>query len=375
VALADIRLQISAVHEEMAETQTLLSARSVQMGLHVDYNSRRIFRSFRKDKKPEFVSGEGEASVLRPYLEAAEDVPLEISNELIKLKDKVHPPLKMSIGLQVDPTLSFYPWEAMMVLTMPQEHIRDSLSRIHFWRQGEALAIAEDITYTNKVDVVNTTWGLFASTAWSPLKAKVNMTDDPLRLDKSETRKVLHLIGKAVNASAGLRLKISDASTNRRAKAQAELHAPPLSSVATLPVETEMLIGTEDLPLDTTNWVVVQAEPVELTARLQTDREQTASLRAFAADVFAAGASNVLMLPALPEELATMVLQFFTKALADRTDGLTFFNIIERMRIIIMEWPSDNPTPGAAGRGDEINETLLELALDLCVFHRLQRMA
>lgn len=373
VALADIRLQISAVHEETAAGQTLLSARSVHMGLLVDYAPIQRLAPFLKAKQ-ESVSGKGEALVLRPYREAAQDVPLEISNELLKLKDKVRPPFKMFVGLQVDPTLSFYPWEAMLILTMPAENVTDLLPQVHFWRQGEALAAAEGITYTNKVDLVTTNWGIFASTAWSPLKGKVNVTDVPLRIDKAETRKVLHLIGKAVNASAGLRLKLSDASIDRKLRPQVELNAPPLSNVATLPVESEMLIGTEDLPLDSTEWVIVQAEPVELTARSQTEREQAASLRAFAADVFAAGARGVLMLPAFPPEMGAAVLQLFTKLLTGRvSDLIFFFNTIEQMRRIIIGWPGGIATPGAGGAGDDLDETRLELALDLCVFFRHSR--
>lgn len=121
----------------------------------------------------------------------------------------------------------------------------------------------------------------------------------------------------------------------------------------------------------------MQGEPVpDLTPRLQTDRLQSAKLRTFGGDIFAAGAQVIIVLPTLPPELAETVLEILAAGLAyqPQPDLPMFLKTVDRMRDAIRDRNtytatterSQSPAPDEQLR-QELLETRLELALDVPV--------
>lgn len=99
----------------------------------------------------------------------------------------------------------------------------------------------------------------------------------PVSTTPPSSWRVLHLIGRARRGASG---------------------------VLFTPAGAEQPVRISDLPLGRAAIVVVQEEPVSRIQRLDVDREQTSDTRQWAADVFAAGAQTVLLIPSLPYETA-----------------------------------------------------------------------
>ena len=86
------------------------------------------------------------------------------------------------------------------------------------------------------------------------------------------------------------------------------------------------LEGGDELAL--VNQSVLQGEQAEIVERLQTDREQSADLRALAADIFASGAEAVVVVPSMPPQLASQVLSELTPEV--RTHAGTRVELVSR---------------------------------------------
>jgi hypothetical protein len=122
----------------------------------------------------------------------------------------------------------------------------------------------------------------------------------------------------------------------------------------------EISVGADDLPVEDAVLVVVQAEPVTQTGlRFDSDREKAASLRLFAAQVFDAGAHNVLVVPPLSEDVAAEGLRRVASTLrgpsAPHRSQLLDATEALRQQILTSPLPPDD--------GEEV-------ALDLCLFAR-----
>lgn len=184
----------------------------------------------------------------------------------------------------------------------------------------------------------------------------------PILLKQEGSSAILHVIGNPISTASGLRLRIS-----------APYNYVPSTCIeeTVCGEEANILVRSEDLPLATAILVIVQAEPVELERRLDTDREQAYDLRSFAADVFAAGARTVIALPAVSPDLAQAVLNELAIALHDQPvpDRSHILFAVTRIRRLVATWSvAGNQTGDGIQTVD--TETLRELALDICVFAR-----
>jgi hypothetical protein len=143
-------------------------------------------------------------------------------------------------------------------------------------------------------------WQPVFAGAWKSCGKTVQAAGDPAALPAP--RQILHLVGRPLRIQSGFRLGIEGP-----AAASPIPEAPRIASVRVAPT---------DLPLHSTPLVVVQAEPRGAAVRLDSDRQQDQALRAFASSLFDAGASAVLLLPALPEDLAGPVVQGLARVAA-----------------------------------------------------------
>ena len=140
--------------------------------------------------------------------------------------------------------------------------------------------------------------------------------------------------------------------------------------------------------------VVLQLEPYVTEARLDSDREQAARLRAVASEVSDRGATAVLAIPSLPPDLALMVAQRVAKSQRHRGSRLLalsdsayawadagdpryhaatgrLLGAVTEIRELIADWPDGRDLDGGA------KEAYAELSLDVCLFlrHNLSALA
>lgn len=363
VAVSDTSLQILPGEGEDELKSEMFDSRSVRMIFRRSYFTS-IFLPIKRIE--DVYEGAGSVAGLAPYREAMKTMPLEVSNELFRLNGLLQKSIspRLRIALDVEPSLAHYPWEAALSQAAAGED--ESLPRIHFWRAGEPFAGKSSTRYEKKIYVVvSRTWEMMARHGWARLSGmKINTGITPMP-GQPGTLRLLHLIGTPTKVSAGLRLKVSDSATSDAEGRDTQVTQAGGSAAAAMD-DGVRYFGTEDLPLEQSALVVVQGEPSEFSERQQTQREQTARLRAYAADLFAAGAPRVVLLPSLPEAVAEKVLhQLGADLRAGDQPIVLFLQTIERMRSIILQ--------GLAGRpvaGDPAAEARLELALDICVFTR-----
>jgi hypothetical protein len=188
---------------------------------------------------------------------------------------------------------------------------------------------------------------------------------------------VLHLVGRPLAGSGGVVLQVVGAA--ERSKAQTVESAVRDSGFTVSPASYDL--GGAAL-------VVVQAEPLEPSLRLDSDREAAARLRVLADEAMTAGAETVIVVPALPPELAEEVVAALARRLGRMTlweslgDWLrrvvtgigrsaptyrlsTLLQAVAASRAMIETWPGRDGSAGADP------ETYLELALDLALFTRV----
>ena len=139
-----------------------------------------------------------------------------------------------------------------------------------------------------------------------------------------------------------------------------------------------------------------QEEPVERLRRLDVDRRQTADARAWAVDAFAAGARTVILVPAMPVQIATMVIEAIGRSTpisggiaarlpvmqaitrfrdADDHSLWTILRGVSRARERVMRFKpptlEDDNTDLRGGLDDAaVTAALNELALEITVFTR-----
>lgn len=111
---------------------------------------------------------------------------------------------------------------------------------------------------------------------------------------------ILHLVGSMIRVRAGQRLRIGDVGGYGRPSQEVEA----------------ALVGPEELPLPTTELVIVHGEPNEIPGLTSTELRELESLRTFAHALFQAGARSVLLLPRLPAQLLEKVIATIATAMA-----------------------------------------------------------
>jgi hypothetical protein len=373
VATFGASLHILPGEDEGEAAPEMFGPRSVRMIFRRSYFASKWLPLKRAEEVHE---GAGRVEGLEPYRQAMKMMPLEVSDELFRLNQLLRKgpaaASKLRVALEVDPALAHYPWEAMLSLAAAGKD--EPLSRIKFWRAGEPFTGRNSVKYDKKIFVVvSRIWEMMAVRGWSKLTAtrgwlrpsrmKIRTGSFP-NVAPTEALRVLHLIGTPARLSAGLRLKISEPPAGGAESRAAQVIQP--GGIAAAQYDDGVYVGTENLPLERSALVVVQGEPSEFSERQQTQREQTARLRAFAADVFAAGAHRVVLLPSLPAAVAEEVLRQLGKDLrAGDQPILLFLETIERMGNVILKGYE-----AQVADGDPAAETRLELALDICVFTR-----
>jgi hypothetical protein len=132
-------------------------------------------------------------------------------------------------------------------------------------------------------------------------------------------------------------------------------------------------VRVSDLPLSRAAIVIVQEEPVGRLQRLDVDREQTADTREFAGELFAAGAHTVVLIPAMPLELAMSAIRVMS-AEWDRSDAPTLWRLVSgvsaaRRRIYRYKPASDEWDRTQAG---DPASAINELAMEVTLFARHQ---
>jgi hypothetical protein len=304
---------------------------------------------------------------LRPYHVASTDIPQEIINHLIELQT-LQGDRKLPVPLEVQPSLASCAWEAVLALALPLSEGNALQERFQFWRFGETLphSSAKSGWRTGWIHMLSsqTWWSLTLEQVWLPLTSQIAISHDVSQLnvrlrERGQTVKVLHLIGTSVITSAGVQLQLTQETSSQG-----------------------ILVRADSLPLHLPSLVVVQAEPADLPRRQETEREQATCMRAYAAEVFAAGARAVIMLPTLPLELTEVVLNLLAENLSptkapDLWQLLNAANIVQKA---VAEWriPASLITTDVLETTDaEIEttfaDTMLELALDICLFARLDQ--
>jgi hypothetical protein len=210
-------------------------------------------------------------------------------------------------------------------------------------------------------------WTPMTERGWSALGSPMayGTGDDPSVLDTFDRPLVLHLIGTPVGTSAGPRFRVGEAAAVGARSAEASVRGQGA------------LLAVDRLPLDRFELVVLQEEPVGATARLETERARTADLRALAADAFMTGPAGMVMLPALPPEIAERVIELLAEHVhADATGPgwRELLDAVTRTRRHVAASPPPAAHATARETGDERArrwaETRLELALDITLFAR-----
>jgi hypothetical protein len=311
----------------------------------------------------------GRALALQPYREAAADVPKEIVQKLIDLKAPLGS-RTLAVPLRMAPELAAFAWEGMLTLALPSSGKERLDGTFQFWRSGvHAKRFDPQLAWESCTvgGVCAPGWSLLVENGWRPGN-QVMVDRDVSRFGGQTNLKILHLIGSSIMTSAGVQFQIQRSDYGRKAE---EL-------MRTQAIRGEILIRPDSLPLAGVAVVVVQAEPVETLVRFDTDREQAAYLRAFANEVFAAGAQTVIVLPALSSELAQEVLRVLRDALSGRSvpELKQILDALSRVRQAIVQWrlpaleipDSLKTNEGAFDASEGTAEWLLELALDVCLF-------
>lgn len=337
------------------------------------------------------LEADGVAPSARAYGELVEVLPPVIVKELAGLlPSSGRRPLR--VALDIPPALSDLPWEAVLAVGIQRRSEKplrrvDLFTKLQPWRCGDALPGAQqgraaESARITEVRVVSRGWDRIGETGWSKLDLPV-VTGPAMPSGRRETDYVLHLIGSVIESLSGRRLKTE---SSRR-----QVGKPS---------------GFSD-PADTPILVIVQGEPDDSMwqdnetplQRLDTERERAAALRSYGADLFAAGAWAVIVLPGLPPKLATKLIEIISeemrkdavRTIKAPTDGNvepdtvdqgkgeankrtisapeiavlttnrdTIFRAVTYVRQAIESWSVP----------DWAKEARAELALDVCVFAR-----
>jgi hypothetical protein len=368
---------------------------------------------------------------LQRYQQAARDFPFEVADLLVMTRGRLLGNSwwnRLAIPLLVSPQLSAPPWEALIVLALPAAP-KSRMSRfwdvagrtiflaigglvlllgvfrlvtaspsygvvsgvveigvglaiilliltsrrvrgneLHFYRGGTRRwnnPQRAEAWKTKRVECdCSRKWRLFAEQGLAPLRKKRFWVSELHRSTPTGPRSLLYAVGRAVSSTAGLQLEIAN---------EEELSKQISESVA----GGRTLLGSEELRRREAVLTIIQGEPLtERSTRGQSDRESAALLRALAAELFAAGAEAVLVLPSLHAPMAEAALRIIARTLASsRTPTLhRMLDAVACARKKIRDWPE--PPQAVAGKTRDARELewfrhdQIESALDICLFAR-----
>lgn len=265
---------------------------------------------------------------------------------------------EQAMRLRLDQTMAWFPWEAFLQAAVdPEIRYRTLMIRelLHA-RKIEADQIERNWSQGPIHIYFSRDWRRAAEYIFSPLtqtevivhhaRAKMlNMLREP-----DMPMRILYLMGTPVATSDGLSFQLG-----------ADF-APVEQKISTRGGDDNVFyITSQQLPATSIGMVILQPEPRQQQRRSESDREQAAYLRAFAAEISGAGTPLVLALPALApgqtENLFKSMVEIFA---AQSLPGIRRIESMLRMiRTVMMESQNDLPP------GDRE-----ENADDLCIFYQ-----
>jgi hypothetical protein len=187
-----------------------------------------------------------------------------------------------------------------------------------------------------------------ARQSWAPLQADQRVSHEVTRsgqITGSDQTHVLHVVATPVETASGVRLPVS-----------------PSGVVAPTPSDSGRgeLMRAEDLvnQFPEVAICVLQAVPSETEIRTDTDREQAAYLRLFAADLFSFGFRAVITIPPLSAAVASAVVGHIAEALVslEPVGASALAAAIATARQEVPNLSAMRP------------EATLEAAMDICLF-------
>ena len=393
----------------------------VQMRI-LGFNKRRASRPARDFKISALLPG------LRRYQEAAAEVPSEIVDLLTRMRERLIGNSwanRLAVSIIAPSNASSTAWEALLALCLPapikQPRMRRVLEfggrvllllgglaavtlavnapaadkllfstiaiiylalgvwavrgswrspgdELHFYREGEARDAAQrSKAWKSKLlrSASSRKWQLLVEQGWPALRAKALYSGEALGqflspLGRLGDCAIVHAIGRVLNSTAGLQLEIGEDDSLEEQAAESS-------------GSTRRLIGVEDLRLHEAALFVIQGEPLtDFSNREDSDRESAALLRAFGAELFAAGAEAVLVLPSLNAPVAEAALRVIAKRFAGSRppDLRRMLDAVADARKTIRDWPAPPKIAANAHDLEWFRHDQLEAALDICLFAR-----
>ena len=293
---------------------------------------------------------------LHPYAESANGLSSEARAQLEMFRIELgRRPL--AVDLAVAPEVASSPWEAVLSLSSLAGRIQDD--PLHFRRvpAGRASeAVREDGSETNRKAAFlgDLAWLSMSQEAWGASGAAVEFAVQGYGERVVRPPTVVHIVGVPITTSRGVSISIGRSRPESTAR-QTGADPSPSSS----PLE---IVSADDRLLRQATAVLVQMEPADSETRLATDREQAGYLRVFAAALGSSGATLVITVPALPPNLAELVLKALVPALV-QPDRQRLGAAVAEARTRILNWPMLIGT-----RHRLSTEDLNEFAYDVCLF-------
>ncbi|HEY1295287.1 MAG TPA: ATP-binding protein [Chloroflexota bacterium] len=305
-----------------------------------------------------------------PYVELARELPPGIVRSFQHL-DASLGARSLAVRLELDDDSHGPCWEAAILnFGKPaQGSVREPALHVHRCAPRRFHTAAPVVDLSAPVHVVvwteNRIAAAIAQRAWPPpFKPFVSGTSQIAWVNQEVGRvRALHLVGNALETSAGFRCRLAQELVVETQVANAR----GTSLVDYQPDDTGLsstLVRPSDVPRIFPDLAVciVQGEPDKLSAtRLDADRRAAASARFFAARLFRQGVPAVIVIPPLPAGLAQSVATQVASTLASSPDwGVsTFLSAVSKARTTILNSAVD-PARDA--------ERTREQALDVCVY-------
>jgi hypothetical protein len=265
---------------------------------------------------------------------------------------------EQTMRLLLDQNMAWFPWEALLHAAV-QSEIRSQTQIVrellhaqkiekeqieHAWRQGAVhIYCSRD-------------WRRMAEYMFSPIsQAEVMVHHSRAKLlsmlrDSDSLLRILYLMGSPVATSDGLSFELGAG------------FAPVEQKIPTRGGDDDVFyITSQQLPAANVGMVILQPEPRQQQRRSESDREQAAYLRAFAAEISGAGAPLVLALPTLtPAETENCFKSMVEIVAAESRPGIDRIDSMLRMiRALIMKPIDDLPPRDREERAD-----------DLCIYYQ-----
>lgn len=311
-ARADVRLKIVAIQPEVGVSELA--------NLHVLLRMRTHIPVLRVAWPPlragQLVTSDGifRGSAIADTTAAAQPVPPAISGRLASLADNLRR-RHATVSLDVDYSLSGVPWEALLTRAVTQ--LGRSSRGLRFARTTRPLTTAPvRKTRGGPLFLCPPEWLGLVQSAWSTPSVPGEPGGGSVTAVSA-----IHLVGIPIQTSAGPRLSAAgiEPSIARGTPAEVAVRATNLIDAARLPLGEQTL-------------AIVQQEPAPAAARVATDRERWAALRAYAAEVFAAGAGAVVFIPTLTPATMRDVLVPLTRAARRPMNQRQLLDALARVR-------------------------------------------